>query len=159
MTDTSTRLRQAEAMTPEDVVRLEDERDALAAKVRDHDEAYGYLSRLFVSVAPQCTPLGDLLGIVTQIDNAMVWLQERTTAAEVDVATLRAALQAAKAETEGATELLRLATADRNNLFTLIIALRNAGNDLAALCVGEMGDTINVQRWISAEARAAEEGK
>jgi hypothetical protein len=31
--------------------------------------AYGYLSRLFVSCAPQCTPLPDLMGVCTQIDN------------------------------------------------------------------------------------------
>jgi hypothetical protein len=31
--------------------------------------AYGYLSRLFVTCAPQCEPLPTLLGVCTQIDN------------------------------------------------------------------------------------------
>ena len=33
------------------------------------EQAYGYLSRLFVHLAPQCTPLPTLMGICTQIDN------------------------------------------------------------------------------------------
>lgn len=31
--------------------------------------AYGYLSRLFKSCAPQCEPFDDLIGLCTQIDN------------------------------------------------------------------------------------------
>jgi len=32
-------------------------------------QAYGYLARLFVLCAPQCTPLPTLMGLCTQIDN------------------------------------------------------------------------------------------
>lgn len=32
-------------------------------------QAYDYLARLFKHCAPQCTPLPDLLGLCTQIDN------------------------------------------------------------------------------------------
>jgi hypothetical protein len=32
-------------------------------------DGYGYLRRLFEHLAPQCTPLPDLLGLATQIDN------------------------------------------------------------------------------------------
>lgn len=35
----------------------------------DAVKAYGYLCRLFEVCAPQCTPLPDLIGICTQIDN------------------------------------------------------------------------------------------
>lgn len=36
---------------------------------READDAYRYLCRLFAHVAPQCTPLPDLMGVCTQIDN------------------------------------------------------------------------------------------
>ena len=32
-------------------------------------DGYGYLSRLFKHLAPQCEPLPDMLGLCTQIDN------------------------------------------------------------------------------------------
>jgi hypothetical protein len=32
-------------------------------------QAYDYLARLFVTCAPQCTPLPSLMGLCTQIDN------------------------------------------------------------------------------------------
>lgn len=35
------------------------------------EQAHGYLSRLFTHHAPQCTPLPDLMGICTQIDNLL----------------------------------------------------------------------------------------
>lgn len=35
------------------------------------DEAYGYLRRIFEHLAPQCTPLPDLIGICTQVDNVL----------------------------------------------------------------------------------------
>jgi hypothetical protein len=35
----------------------------------DYEEGKAYLSRLFKSLAPQCEPLSDLRGLVTQIDN------------------------------------------------------------------------------------------
>ena len=33
------------------------------------EEAYGYASRLFKSLAPQCEVLPDIMGVLTQIDN------------------------------------------------------------------------------------------
>lgn len=35
----------------------------------DDSAAYGYLRRVFEHCAPQCTPLPDMLGLCTQIDN------------------------------------------------------------------------------------------
>ena len=34
-------------------------------------DAYRYLVRLFEICAPQCTPLPDLIGVCTQIDNVI----------------------------------------------------------------------------------------
>lgn len=49
-----------------------DERNA-----RDQEtEAYQYLKRLFLHLAPQCCVLPDLLGVCTQVDNAIVGLKE-----------------------------------------------------------------------------------
>lgn len=39
--------------------------------VKERDAAYGYLRRVFEHVAPQCTPLPDLMGICTQVDNVL----------------------------------------------------------------------------------------
>lgn len=39
--------------------------------VRERDEAYRYLRHIFEHIAPQCTPLPDLMGMCTQIDNAL----------------------------------------------------------------------------------------
>jgi hypothetical protein len=55
------------------------------------EEAYGYLSRLFVRYAPQCEPLPTLLGVVTQIDNLLTGLRERAEAAEARIAQLEQA--------------------------------------------------------------------
>ena len=41
----------------------------------ENAEAYGYLKRLFQHMAPQCTPLPDLLGVCTQVDNAIAGLK------------------------------------------------------------------------------------
>lgn len=55
--------------------------DQLAAAVlpalghREGHEAYGYLSRLLTSYAPQCEPLPDLMGLCTQIDNLLTGLR------------------------------------------------------------------------------------
>lgn len=38
----------------------------------DDSEAYRYLRRVFEHCAPQCTPLPDLLGLCTQVDNLIV---------------------------------------------------------------------------------------
>lgn len=38
------------------------------------EEAYGYLVRLFRRVAPQCEPLGSVIGLATQIDNYIAGL-------------------------------------------------------------------------------------
>ncbi len=40
------------------------------------DKAYGYASRLFKHLAPQCTPLPDTLGVLTQLDNYITGLRE-----------------------------------------------------------------------------------
>ena len=47
---------------------LSDLREAIAAIV-DAGEAYGYGSRLFPHLAPQCEPLPTLAGLMTQLDN------------------------------------------------------------------------------------------
>ena len=40
------------------------------------DKAYGYASRLFKHLAPQCTPLPTTLGVLTQLDNYIAGLRE-----------------------------------------------------------------------------------
>jgi hypothetical protein len=47
----------------------------LAALPKQEDDAYGYLSRLLKSCAPQCEPLPDLMGLCTQIDNLVTGLR------------------------------------------------------------------------------------
>lgn len=42
----------------------------------DAIEAYGYLSRLFLSLAPQCVALPTLTGLATQLDNYIAGQQE-----------------------------------------------------------------------------------
>ena len=44
---------------------------------QEGDQAYGYLSRLFVHCAPRCEPLPTLMGLCTQIDNLIVGLKEK----------------------------------------------------------------------------------
>lgn len=39
------------------------------------NQAYGYLSRLLITCAPQCQPLPDLLGLCSQIDNLIAGLR------------------------------------------------------------------------------------
>ena len=51
--------------------------DPLDPTVSAEREAYGYLSRLFKLVAPQCEPLPTLIGLCTQIDNAFVYVREQ----------------------------------------------------------------------------------
>lgn len=48
--------------------RLVDERNIA---LKERDEAYRYLRGIFEHVAPQCAPLPDLMGICTQVDNAL----------------------------------------------------------------------------------------
>lgn len=48
---------------------------ALPALPSEAEQAYGYLSRLFKEVAPQCEPLPNLLGVCTQIDNYIAGLR------------------------------------------------------------------------------------
>jgi len=55
----------------------EQEPAPLASPLSERDEAYGYLSRLFLHYAPQCQPLPTLPGLCTQIDNLIVGLAEK----------------------------------------------------------------------------------
>lgn len=55
-------------------VELVSEGERLAVKERD--EAYGYLRRVFEHFAPQCTPLPDLMGMCAQIDNVLAGARE-----------------------------------------------------------------------------------
>lgn len=78
--------------------------DALLAErdtaLHEKEEAYGYLSRLFLHCAPQCEVLPSLLGVCTQIDNYIaglsepnVELKQRLTDAIEERDRLRAALE------------------------------------------------------------------
>jgi hypothetical protein len=67
------------------VIKLLDHTTALT---KERDEAYGYLSRLFVALAPQCTPLPNLLGVCTQIDNWSVGAKDK----EAELARIRGRL-------------------------------------------------------------------
>jgi len=50
-----------------------------------YKEAYGYASRLFKSLAPQCEPLPDLMGVLTQIDNWCVGHREQVSKPEEEI--------------------------------------------------------------------------
>jgi hypothetical protein len=50
---------------------------ALREKGAQHGQAYDYLVRLLQHYAPQCEPLPDLLGLISQIDNLLVGLASR----------------------------------------------------------------------------------
>ncbi len=51
----------------------------IAALQSKYDEEYGYLGRLFLSYAPQCALLPDLIGVCTQIDNCMTEIKDLRT--------------------------------------------------------------------------------
>lgn len=50
-----------------------------SVKQNEPDEAYGYASRLFKILAPQCEPLNTTLGILTQLDNYIAGLRSSKT--------------------------------------------------------------------------------
>lgn len=56
--------------------------DSVMGHIKERDEAYGYLSRLFVSCAPQCEPLPTLPGLATQIDNYIAGCHQAKASAE-----------------------------------------------------------------------------
>lgn len=60
-------------------------RTRLAAAEAELTEAYGYLSRLFKNIAPQCEPMEKLIFLCTQIDNYIAGTNEKLTAAEARV--------------------------------------------------------------------------
>jgi len=49
---------------------------SVIVKYLPQDNAYGYASRLFKHLAPQCIPLPDTLGVLTQLDNYITGLRE-----------------------------------------------------------------------------------
>jgi hypothetical protein len=62
------------------------QRDAAYARGRaEIEQAYGYLSRLFLRCAPQCEALSDLLGVCTQIDNYIVGLKRECDSVRVSL--------------------------------------------------------------------------
>jgi hypothetical protein len=67
----------------------------LEGALKERDIAYGYAVGLLTALAPQCSPLPDLLGVLTQIDNATVW----TKKLEASLATLRAERDALRTTT------------------------------------------------------------
>lgn len=72
--------RSMHAAAPVELVS-EGERQAL----KERDKAYEYLRGLFEHLAPQSTPLPDLMGLCTQIDNVMAGLRiDRDKAREAD---------------------------------------------------------------------------
>lgn len=76
------------------VVRLEDYnalRQEIARLTAERDEALGYLGRLFAVLAPQCACLGTLLGVCTQIDNAIAGLKADLAQAEQERERMREA--------------------------------------------------------------------
>lgn len=50
---------------------------ALQSELAEARNAYGYLSRLFTFVAPQCEPLPTLSGVATQVDNYIAGLTQQ----------------------------------------------------------------------------------
>src|SRR6185369_8864276 len=44
-------------------------REKYDVAIAERDKAYGYMSRLFLHLAPQCKALPDILGVATQLDN------------------------------------------------------------------------------------------
>lgn len=67
-----------------DARMVEDWNNAL----KERDEAYRYLRGIFEHVAPQCTPLPDLIGICTQVDNALAGARIDADAGRMVVASL-----------------------------------------------------------------------
>lgn len=79
------------------------ERDALTQQL---EQAYGYLSRLFLHCAPQCEALPTLLGVATQIDSYIASAHQRAEAAEASHVRLREALKEQRPALERAWQLL-----------------------------------------------------
>lgn len=64
---------------------------ALRAAQAERDEAHGYMSRLFLHLAPQCKALPDCLGVATQLDNYIAGLhaeRDAQDALHVDLGVL-----------------------------------------------------------------------
>lgn len=59
------------------------------AATAERDQAKKYATMLFAALAPQCKPMGDLIGILCQIDNATTVIPVLT--AERDAARARVA--------------------------------------------------------------------
>ncbi len=86
-----------------DKARMLDERqiflkgmDELRAEVAslklERDKAYGYGSRLFLRLAPDCEVCDDLSGLMTQLDNVIYGLRTDREAAEARLRELREAV-------------------------------------------------------------------
>lgn len=81
------RVRELESYSHEMAINL-DKRNT-----KDQEtEAYQYLKRLFLHLAPQCCALPDLLGVCTQLDNAIAGLK-------IEIAELNAKLVTANVAT------------------------------------------------------------
>jgi hypothetical protein len=67
----------------DEVSRLTSELSAVRARAEQGEQdskpedraALAYAKRLFQSIAPQCEPASDLLGVITQLDNAIYGLR------------------------------------------------------------------------------------
>lgn len=67
---------------PADAGRDDDLR--IMAYIKEQAEAYGYLSRLFKLLAPQCEPFPSMRLLVTQIDNLICGLQKEYAVKDLD---------------------------------------------------------------------------
>lgn len=69
--------------------RIEQWEASQAAMRKERQEAIEYLERLFFSMAPQCVSLGNLLGVCTQVDNAICGLKDQRDAAVQEAGRLQ----------------------------------------------------------------------
>ena len=96
-------------------------------------EAYQYLKRLFLHMAPQCCVLPDLLGVCTQVDNAIAGLKmdinRLTPTDEPQIANLEAEVSQWKAIAQKATDAFNQAVQDSWDLRDRrMVAADDAGN-------------------------------
>lgn len=61
---------------------------ATTVERKQNDDAYGYASRLFKYLAPQCEPLSTLPGILTQLDNYITGQRKRSEKLEAALSDL-----------------------------------------------------------------------
>lgn len=86
-------------------------------RANDYDAAHGYLSRLFLTWAPQCEVMPTLTGLATQIDNATAKAMQRNPVLEKGYADQTAVVARREAGFQASIDQLNHRVADLTDLW------------------------------------------